>query len=74
MNVTEAGSCIYPPPSLPLTLPLPPPPARARQFPGREREFIMGTVSLADSMGIAVAGAVSLPVHDALCTLPGPRL
>ncbi|XP_043223425.1 battenin-like isoform X1 [Amphibalanus amphitrite] len=44
------------------------------KFPGREREFIMGTVSLADSMGIAVAGAISLPVHDALCTLPGPRL
>jgi len=42
------------------------------QFPGREREFLMGTVSLADSMGIAIAGGISLPVHDALCKLPGP--
>ncbi|XP_037070403.1 battenin-like [Pollicipes pollicipes] len=43
------------------------------QFLSREREFILGTVSLADSMGVAVAGAVSLPVHNALCRLPGPR-
>jgi len=33
------------------------------------REFSMGIASLADSIGIATAGIVSLPVHDALCKL-----
>lgn len=37
------------------------------------RHFVLGTVSLADSSGIALAGAVALPVHSAICRSPLPR-
>lgn len=32
------------------------------------REFSMGVASMADSCGIALAGAVALPTHNALCS------
>ncbi|KFM79238.1 Battenin, partial [Stegodyphus mimosarum] len=32
-----------------------------------DKEFSMGVASLGDSVGIALAGAVSMPVHDRLC-------
>uniref|UniRef100_A0A131YHC4 Battenin n=1 Tax=Rhipicephalus appendiculatus TaxID=34631 RepID=A0A131YHC4_RHIAP len=35
----------------------------------RHREFSLRIASLADSTGIALAGAVALPVHDAMCLL-----
>lgn len=35
----------------------------------RHREFSLRIASLADSAGIALAGGVALPVHDALCLL-----
>ncbi|XP_037527610.1 battenin isoform X2 [Rhipicephalus sanguineus] len=35
----------------------------------QHREFSLRIASLADSTGIAVAGAVALPVHDAMCLL-----
>lgn len=35
----------------------------------QHREFSLRIASLADSTGIALAGAVALPVHDAMCRL-----
>ncbi|XP_062919104.1 battenin isoform X2 [Mobula hypostoma] len=35
----------------------------------REREFAMGAASIADTMGIAISGAVALPFHNWLCQL-----
>ncbi|KAF8790482.1 battenin-like isoform X2 [Argiope bruennichi] len=34
-----------------------------------DKEFAMGVASLGDSIGIALAGVVALPVHDALCQM-----
>lgn len=39
------------------------------QIPEDDREFSMGIASLGDAIGIALAGGISLPVHDALCKL-----
>ncbi|KAG8193241.1 hypothetical protein JTE90_005588 [Oedothorax gibbosus] len=39
------------------------------EIPEEDREFSMGIASLGDAIGIALAGAISLPVHDALCKL-----
>ena len=33
------------------------------------REFSMGTASMSDSIGTAVAGGVALPMHNWFCTL-----
>ena len=38
------------------------------QVPPKHREFSMGVTSMADSCGIALAGATALPTHNALCT------
>nr|CAD7411867.1 unnamed protein product [Timema cristinae] len=35
-----------------------------------KREFSMGITSLADAVGIALAGFISIPVHNLLCQLP----
>ncbi|XP_054708733.1 battenin-like [Uloborus diversus] len=40
------------------------------EIPEKDREFSMGVTSLADTMGIAFAGAVAVYTHDALCKLP----
>lgn len=37
-----------------------------------KHEFCISTVTMADSMGIVMAGLVALPVHDALCKLYSP--
>lgn len=43
---------------------------KIRNQESRDRkEFSMGAVSIADSAGIAVAGAVAVPLHNLLCTL-----
>ncbi|XP_039598748.1 battenin-like isoform X2 [Polypterus senegalus] len=34
------------------------------------REFAMGAASVADTLGIALSGAISIPVHNYLCQLP----
>ncbi|KAL5285946.1 CLN3 family protein [Megaselia abdita] len=36
------------------------------------REFAMGCVVQSDSFGIALAGFLSMPVHNAICSLPKP--
>ncbi|CAN8028732.1 unnamed protein product [Ixodes persulcatus] len=39
------------------------------QVPIQHREFSLRIASLADSAGIAIAGAMALPTHDAMCRL-----
>lgn len=41
---------------------------RKELTPGKQ-EFGISTVTIADTLGIVMAGAVALPVHDALCKL-----
>jgi len=36
------------------------------------KEFSLGIVSLADGIGIALAGAMALPLHNAICRMPPP--
>lgn len=38
-----------------------------REVPESDREFSIGFASMSDSIGIAIAGGVSMPVHDILC-------
>ncbi|CAG0894246.1 unnamed protein product [Cyprideis torosa] len=40
--------------------------------PLSKKEFFLATTSLADAVGIGLAGMVALPIHDAICRLPGP--
>jgi battenin len=42
------------------------------QVPLEKKEFSMGITSLSDSIGIGLAGAIALPVHNILCQLPKP--
>ena len=37
------------------------------EVPKKNREFAMGVVSIADGVGIAVAGFTAIPVHNAIC-------
>lgn len=39
------------------------------ELPRERREFSMGVVTIADSIGIVTAGLIALPVHEALCKL-----
>ncbi|XP_072340140.1 battenin [Scyliorhinus torazame] len=39
------------------------------ESPEEEREFAMGAASVADTLGIALSGAVALPFHDRMCRL-----
>ncbi|KAG8038990.1 hypothetical protein G9C98_003297 [Cotesia typhae] len=41
-------------------------------IPDRDLKDSLGIVSMADSLGIALAGALALPVHTAICKLPRP--
>lgn len=40
-----------------------------KEVPKERREFSVGAVSIADSFGIAIAGAISIPVHNFLCSM-----
>lgn len=42
------------------------------EVPLEKKEFSMGITSLSDSIGIGLAGAIALPVHNILCQLPKP--
>ncbi|XP_051171837.1 battenin [Leptopilina boulardi] len=44
----------------------------SRQLPAEDRESAFSIVVLADSIGIALAGWMSMPVHNAICQLPRP--
>lgn len=39
------------------------------EVPSEDKEFSLSIASLADSIGIALAGAISLPVHKSLCEI-----
>lgn len=45
----------------------------SKDVPVSRRKFALGIVPIADSIGIAFAGALSIPAHNALCRLPVPR-
>ncbi|KMQ87699.1 battenin isoform x2 [Lasius niger] len=38
-----------------------------------DREASLGIATMADSIGIALAGWLSMPVHNAICKLPQPK-
>jgi len=40
----------------------------SQEVPQEHREFSMGVASMADSCGIALAGATALPTHNAFCS------
>ncbi|XP_011698536.1 PREDICTED: battenin [Wasmannia auropunctata] len=42
------------------------------EIPKADREASLGIASMADSIGIALAGWLSMPVHNAICGLPQP--
>ncbi|RLU15988.1 hypothetical protein DMN91_011746 [Ooceraea biroi] len=42
------------------------------EIPKADREASMGIATMADSIGIALAGWISMPVHNAICQLPKP--
>ncbi len=45
----------------------------SHEVPISKRKFALGVVPIGDSVGIALAGALSIPAHNALCRLPIPR-
>ncbi|XP_066598121.1 battenin [Prorops nasuta] len=44
----------------------------SKEVPLAERQASLGITTMADSIGIALAGWISMPVHNAICKLPKP--
>lgn len=44
----------------------------SKELPEAQRNFALGVVPVGDTVGIAVAGAIAIPLHNALCSLPRP--
>ncbi|XP_031627293.1 battenin [Contarinia nasturtii] len=44
----------------------------SKEVPEDKRNFALGVTSLADAIGIALAGVFAIPVHNELCRLPMP--
>lgn len=44
-----------------------------REVPAHRMKFALSIVSISDAIGIALAGAIAIPAHDALCQLPLPQ-
>ncbi|XP_046596829.1 battenin isoform X1 [Neodiprion lecontei] len=44
----------------------------SKEVPAEDREFSLGITTMADSIGIALAGWIAMPVHNAICKLPQP--
>ncbi|XP_033188049.1 battenin [Bombus vosnesenskii] len=42
------------------------------EIPRADRKISLGIATMADSIGIALAGWLSMPVHNAICRLPQP--
>ncbi|XP_057318600.1 battenin [Microplitis mediator] len=42
-------------------------------IPDKDLKDSLGIVSMADSLGIAIAGGIAMPVHNAICRLPRPQ-
>ncbi|XP_014211039.1 battenin [Copidosoma floridanum] len=45
----------------------------SKEIPWEQREVSLGIASMADSIGIAMAGWLSMPVHNVICHLPLPQ-
>lgn len=45
----------------------------SKEVPPARRKFALSIVVIGDAIGIALAGALSIPAHNALCLLPLPR-
>lgn len=45
----------------------------SREVPVNRKNFALGVVSVADSVGIALAGVLAIPLHNKLCMLPAPN-
>lgn len=43
------------------------------EIPANRMKFAMSIVSISDAIGIALAGLIAIPTHDALCQLPLPQ-
>lgn len=44
----------------------------SKEIPEDKRKFALGIVPMADATGIALAGMLAMPVHNALCAMPMP--
>lgn len=44
----------------------------SKEIPEDRRDFALGVVPVADSIGIALAGFLAIPAHNALCKVPMP--
>lgn len=44
----------------------------SKELPESRKKFALSVVPLGDTLGIAVAGAVAIPMHNALCMLAKP--
>lgn len=44
----------------------------SKEVPEARRKFALSVVPLGDTVGIAVAGAIAIPLHNALCALAKP--
>lgn len=44
----------------------------SKEVPEHKRKFALGIVTLADAFGIALAGVIAMPTHNAFCRLPTP--
>lgn len=44
----------------------------SKEIPEDRRDFALGIVPVADSIGIALAGFLAIPAHNALCKVPMP--
>ncbi|KAF7384719.1 hypothetical protein HZH68_014331 [Vespula germanica] len=42
------------------------------EIPRADRKISLGIATMADSIGIALAGWLAMPVHNAICDLPKP--
>lgn len=45
----------------------------SKEVPLERRKFALSVVVVGDAIGIALAGALAIPAHNALCLLPLPR-
>lgn len=44
----------------------------SKEIPERQRNFALGIVPIGDSIGIALAGFLAIPTHNAICRLAVP--
>lgn len=45
----------------------------SKELPPNRKAFAISITAVSDSVGIALAGLVAIPTHNAICRLPGGR-